>query len=204
MAPRPVRPSVRVATKVVVAQAAVQVIVRREWVRVRISARPGLALESAAGGGRVAAIEGTISRIAIEEVLTRLRCWAVRLEWHPRGAKAAPGRLRLEGDGHAVQVLPPRDATVGERVLAAADEQLSEAECRTAAALHGWEFSVVSSGDRPTGCHYSPKDISSPAFFYNAYADMTFSSTAYEGDYLGERLSCWSAPMLELSVALVW
>ena len=85
-----------------------------------------------------------------------------------------------------------------------ADEQLSEAECRTAAALHGWEFSVVSSGDRPTGCHYSPKDISSPAFFYNAYADMTFSSTAYEGDYLGERLSCWSAPMLELSVALVW
>ena len=83
-------------------------------------ARPGLALESVAGGGRVAAIEGTICHIAIEEVLTRFRGWAVRLVWHPRGVKAAPDRLRLEGDGHAVQVLPPRDATVGESALAAA------------------------------------------------------------------------------------
>jgi len=30
-----------------------------------------------------------------------------------------------------------------------ADEQLSEEECRTAAALHGWAISVVSSSDRP-------------------------------------------------------
>ena len=65
-----------------------------------------------------------------------------------------------------------------------ADEQLSEEECRTAAALHGWAISVVSSSDRPKGCHYSPEDISSPAFFYNAYAGMAFSSTAYGGDYL--------------------
>ena len=65
-----------------------------------------------------------------------------------------------------------------------ADEQLSEEECRTAAALHGWAISLVSSGDRPKGCHYSPEDISSPAFFYNAYVGMAFSSTAYGGDYL--------------------
>ena len=65
-----------------------------------------------------------------------------------------------------------------------ADEQLSEEECRTAAALHGWAISVVSSSDRPKGCHYSPEDISSPAFFYNAYVGMAFSSTAYGGDYL--------------------
>eukprot|EP00964_Phaeocystis_antarctica_P154547 scaffold123316_cov65-Phaeocystis_antarctica.AAC.1 len=64
------------------------------------------------------------------------------------------------------------------------DEQLSEEECRTAATLYGWAISVVSSSDRPKGCHYSPKDVSSPAFFYNAYAGMAFSSTAYGGDYL--------------------
>ena len=34
------------------------------------------------------------------------------------------------------------------------------------------------------GCHYSPEDISRPAFFYNAYAGKAFSSTAYGGDYL--------------------
>ena len=65
-----------------------------------------------------------------------------------------------------------------------ADEQLSEEECRTAATLHGWAISVVSSSDRPKGCHYSPEDTSSPAFFYNMYAGMAFSSTAYGGDYL--------------------
>ena len=65
-----------------------------------------------------------------------------------------------------------------------ADEQLSEEECRSAAALHGSAFSVVSSGDRPKGCHYSPEKTSSPAFFYNAYVGMAFSSTAYGGDYL--------------------
>ena len=66
-----------------------------------------------------------------------------------------------------------------------ADEQLSEEECRTAAALHGWAMiSVASSSDRPKGCHYSPGGISSPAFFYNAYVGMAFSSTAYGGDYL--------------------
>ena len=65
-----------------------------------------------------------------------------------------------------------------------ADEQLSEEECRTAAALHGWAISVVSSSDRPKGCHYSPEDISSPVFFYNAYVGMALSSTAYGGDYL--------------------
>merc|ERR1719424_538324 len=61
--------------------------------------------------------------MGFKEVLTCLRCWAVRLMWHPRVEAveaAAPDRLRLEGDGHAVQVLPPRDATVGERALAAA------------------------------------------------------------------------------------
>ena len=65
-----------------------------------------------------------------------------------------------------------------------ADEQLSEEECRTAATLHGRAISIVSSSDRPKGCHYSPEDISSPAFFYNAYVGMAFSSTAYGGDYL--------------------
>eukprot|EP00964_Phaeocystis_antarctica_P072543 scaffold44381_cov73-Phaeocystis_antarctica.AAC.1 len=67
-----------------------------------------------------------------------------------------------------------------------ADKQLSEEECRTAAALHGGATSVVNSSDRPKGCHYSPGDISenSPAFFYNAYVGMAFSSTAYGGDYL--------------------
>ena len=65
-----------------------------------------------------------------------------------------------------------------------ADEQLSEEECRSAAGLHGWVISVVSSSDRPKGCHYSPGSISSPAFFYNAYVGMAFSSTAYGGDYL--------------------
>ena len=65
-----------------------------------------------------------------------------------------------------------------------ADEQLSKEECHAAATLHGWAISVVSSSDRPKGCHYSPEDISSPAFFYNAYAGMAFSSTAYGGDYL--------------------
>eukprot|EP00964_Phaeocystis_antarctica_P075743 scaffold46771_cov84-Phaeocystis_antarctica.AAC.2 len=50
--------------------------------------------------------------------------------------------------------------------------------------MHGWAISVVSNSDRPKGCHYSPEDISSPAFFYNAYAGMAFSSTAYGGDYL--------------------
>ena len=64
-----------------------------------------------------------------------------------------------------------------------ADEQLSEEECRTAAAMHGWAISVVNSSDRPKGCHYSPEDISSPAFFYNAYAGKAFSSTAYGGNY---------------------
>jgi len=64
-----------------------------------------------------------------------------------------------------------------------ADEQLSEEECRSAAGLHGWVISVVSSSDRPKGCHYSPGSISSPAFFYNAYVGMAFSSTAYGGDY---------------------
>ena len=37
---------------------------------------------------------------------------------------------------------------------------------------------------QPKGCHYSPEDISSPTFFYNAYAGMAFSSEAYSGDYL--------------------
>ena len=46
-----------------------------------------------------------------------------------------------------------------------ADETLSEEECRTAAALHGLVCSNLSSSDRPKGCHYSPEDISSPAFF---------------------------------------
>ena len=65
-----------------------------------------------------------------------------------------------------------------------ADEQLDEEECRIAATLYGGAFSVVSSSDRPKGCHYSPEDTSSPAFFYNMYAGMAFSSTAYGGDYL--------------------
>ena len=65
-----------------------------------------------------------------------------------------------------------------------ADEQLSKEECHTAATLHGSAINVVSSSDRPKGCHYSPEDISSPAFFYNAYAGKAFSSTAYGGDYL--------------------
>jgi hypothetical protein len=64
-----------------------------------------------------------------------------------------------------------------------ADEQLSEEECGSAAALHGSAFTVVSSGDRPNGCHYSPEDISSPAFVYNTYAGMASSSTAHEGEY---------------------
>eukprot|EP00964_Phaeocystis_antarctica_P068866 scaffold41750_cov63-Phaeocystis_antarctica.AAC.1 len=65
-----------------------------------------------------------------------------------------------------------------------ADEQLSKEECHAAATLHGWAISVVSSSDRPKGYHYSPEDISRPAFFYNAYAGKAFSSTAYGGDYL--------------------
>eukprot|EP00964_Phaeocystis_antarctica_P095225 scaffold61750_cov58-Phaeocystis_antarctica.AAC.1 len=64
-----------------------------------------------------------------------------------------------------------------------ADEQLSEEECRDAATLHGRAISIVSSSDRPKGCHYSPEDGSSPTFFYNAYVGMAFSSTAYGGDY---------------------
>ena len=68
------------------------------------------------------------------------------------------------------------------------DEQLSEEECRTAAALRDRVFSVVSSSDRPKGCHYS--QTHDPLFFYNTYAGMAFSSAAYRGDYQAIYGSC--------------
>ena len=65
-----------------------------------------------------------------------------------------------------------------------ADEKLSEEECRTAATQNSWAFNIVSSSDRPKGCHYSLEDISRSAFFYiNAFVGMAFSSMAYGGDY---------------------
>jgi len=71
-----------------------------------------------------------------------------------------------------------------------ADEQLSKEECHTAATLHGSAIKVVSSSDRPKGCHYSLEELKAvkkngdtSAFFYNAYAGKAFSSTAYGGNY---------------------